>query len=542
VSSWEETVRELRGQYLAEAESKLEEMVACLVRLAEDAGDREALELLVRRFHGFAGSGTSYGFPHVTALGAEAESLLRPRRERGEAPAASELARAQDLLADLRRNLEGPAEGPSAETADTRQPARPSEVLVVDDDPAVVAMVARLLEQEGIVVRKAADRQQALEAIAERLPDGMVVDIILPDGSGYELVEAVRARADGDAPGIVIVSVRTGFLDRVEAIHCGADAFFEKPVDWEALLRRVQMLLERTRAEPARVLSVEDDAAQAQFVRSVVASGGFEVRTTSDPKALEADLAAFRPDLVLMDIVLPGVDGYDLARLIRQDERYAALPIVFLTTEGEVGAQIRSVRAGGDEHLTKPVDPALLLSTVAARIERARFLKSLLNRDGLTRLLTHTAFLERARAALSRKRRDPSRRVAWVMVDLDNFKVVNDLYGHPAGDRVIVALSSLLRRRVRQGDTVGRYGGEEFALLLEDLDPPDALRLLERLREEFAANEVATTDGRHLRATFSAGIAFLDAGVDLDPWRKAADDALYRAKAGGRNRVVLSGA
>jgi diguanylate cyclase (GGDEF)-like protein len=178
---------------------------------------------------------------------------------------------------------------------------------------------------------------------------------------------------------------------------------------------------------------------------------------------------------------------------------------------------------------------------VAARIERARFLKSLLNRDGLTRLLTHTAFLERARAAVSRKRRDPLRRVAWVMVDLDAFKSINDVHGHPAGDRVIVALSSLLRRRVRQGDTVGRYGGEEFALLLEDLDPPDSVRLVERLREEFAATDVATPEGLRLSATFSAGIAFLEPGMDLDPWRKAADDALYRAKTGGRNQVVLAG-
>jgi diguanylate cyclase (GGDEF)-like protein len=542
VSSWDETVRELRDQYLAEAQTKLDEIGAHLERLAADPRDAEALEELVRRFHGFAGSGTSYGFPGVTALGGEAEDLLRPRRERGEPPDAAELTRACELLGALRRELAQPTGAAQARSARGAAWAasRPFEVLVVDDDPAVVSTVGRLLEQEGIVVRRAADRQQALAAIAESLPDGLVVDIVLPDGSGYELVETVRARPDGEAPAIVIVSVRTGFLDRVEAIHCGADAFFEKPVDWEALLRRMQMLLDRTRAEPARVLSVEDDPSQAEFLRAVLTSGGYKVRVTSHPSALEADLASFRPDLILMDIRLPGVDGYALSRLIRQDERYAALPIVFLSTEGEVGAQIRSVRAGGDEHLVKPVDPALLLSTVAARIERARFLKSLLNRDGLTRLLTHTAFLERARGAVARKRRDPGRRMAWVMVDLDSFKAVNDIYGHPAGDRVIVALSSLLRRRVRQSDTVGRYGGEEFALLLEDLDPPDAVRLLDRLREEFAAMEVGTSDGRVVRATFSAGVAFLAPGIDLDPWRKSADDALYRAKTGGRNQVALA--
>ncbi len=538
MGAWEDTLHELRGQYLAEAESKLGEAAALIERLTTSRGDHEALRALVRRFHGFAGSGTSYGFPVVTALGSEAENLLRPRLDRGEAPPALEIDRARQVLASLRQELSRPA-SPEPAWAGAHA-AVPFDVLVVDDDPAVVATVARLLEQEGLTVRRAATRQQALDAVAERLPDGLVVDIVLPDGSGYELVEHIRSRPDGEGPAIVMLSVRTGFLDRVEAIHCGADAFFEKPVEWEAMLRRLQTLLERMRSGPARVLSVEDDPAQAEFVRAVLESGGYAVRVSSHPSSVEADLAAFRPDIVLMDVRLPGVDGYDLARLIRQDERYAALPIVFLTTEGRVEAQIRSVRAGGDEHLTKPVDPALLISTVAARVERSRFLKSLLTRDGLTRLLTHTAFLERARAAISRKRRDPDRRDAWVMVDLDRFKAINDSHGHPAGDRVIVSLASLLRRRVRQADSVGRYGGEEFALLLEDLGPADALRLVDRLREEFAGIELALADGQRVSATFSAGIAFLGPGMDLEPWREAADSALYLAKNRGRNRVVLA--
>jgi diguanylate cyclase (GGDEF)-like protein len=538
MGSWEDTLAELRGQYLAEAEAKLVDAGSLLERIAADGAEPGLLESLVRRFHGFAGSGASYGFPRVSTLGSEGESLLRPRLASGAPPRPEELARARSILAALREELTRPATHEPAWAG--RHGERAPDVLVVDDDDAILATVGRLLEQEGLSVRRAHTREEALREIDARLPDGMVVDIVLPDGSGYQLVEHVRSRPDGEGPAVVMLSVRTGFLDRVEAIHCGADAFFEKPVEWEALLRRMQTLLERSRSGPARVLSVEDDSAQAAFVRSVLESGGYAVRVSSHPSALEADLAAFRPDIVLMDVVLPGVNGYDLARLIRQDERYAALPIVFLTTQGELEAQIRSVRAGGDEHLTKPVDPALLLSTVAARVERARFLKSLLTRDGLTRLLTHTAFLERARAAVARKRRDPARRDAWVMIDLDRFKSVNDTHGHPAGDRVIVSLASLLRRRVRQADTVGRYGGEEFALLLEDLSASDAMRLVDRLRQEFLGTPVPLPDGQCVAATFSAGIAYLAPGMDLEAWRESADQALYAAKASGRDRVMLA--
>ena len=242
-----------------------------------------------------------------------------------------------------------------------------------------------------------------------------------------------------------------------------------------------------------------------------------------------------------MDIVLPGFSGCDLARYVRQDERYAALPIVFLTTEVQMQARIETARAGGDGYIEKPVTPGLLLSDVAARIERARFIRGLMNRDGLTRLLTHTAFLEQARSVLAEASRDPGRTVAWVMIDLDHFKAINDRYGHPVGDRVLYGLAALLRRRLRQPDTIGRYGGEEFAVLIEGLGEPEAVRLVSRLLAEFAATDHHAADGTAFRATFSAGVALLSpAAMDLERWRKAADDALYGAKAAGRNRVLAA--
>jgi diguanylate cyclase (GGDEF)-like protein len=288
------------------------------------------------------------------------------------------------------------------------------------------------------------------------------------------------------------------------------------------------------------VLSVEDDPSQAAFVRAVLESAGYEVSICADPRRFESSMSSFRPDLVLMDLRLPAVSGHDLVRFVRQEERFAHLPVILMTTEAQVEAEMETMRAGADDHLAKPVPPGLLLSAVAARLERARFLKALLNRDGLTRLLTHGALLERAAAAVARKRRDPDRETAWVMVDLDRFKQVNDRYGHPMGDRVLGALAALLRRRLRQSDTVGRYGGEEFALLLDDLRAEDAVRLVDRLLAEFRALDFTAPGGAPFRVSFSAGIAMLEAGVNLDGWRQAADDALYAAKQAGRDRIVVA--
>ena len=138
--------------------------------------------------------------------------------------------------------------------------------------------------------------------------------------------------------------------------------------------------------------------------------------------------------------------------------------------------------------------PSLLVASVAARLERARFLKMLLNRDGLTRLLTHSSFMEQARALVERKqpravngaRPTPA---TMVILDIDHFKTINDSYGHQAGDRVLKSLSALLRRHVRRSDLIGRYGGEEFAILLDSVHENDSVRLMMRLLREFGQLE-----------------------------------------------------
>lgn len=540
MQSWDDAFADLRVQFLREAGPRLDEIERLLGRLAGNPADRETLRELMRRFHGFAGSGSTYGFPPVTKLGLEGEQATNRLLHEGAAAEPSDLEHGRRLLAALRDTLACAAPPAASASSPPAEPAsRSVDILVVDDDPAVLDFLVRRVEQEGMAARRATTKGEAVRAIESRLPDGLITDVRLADGFGYELVEFLRARPQGETPAVLIVSVLTGFLDKVEAMHCGADGFFEKPVDWEALMRRLLHLLDRNRPESGRVLAVEDDPQQAAFVRAVLSSAGYEVRVCDDPRHFEMDLGSFRPDLVLMDVVLPGLSGYDLARYLRQQERHATLPILFLTTEGQIDARIEGARAGGDDYLVKPTPPALLLTAVTARIERARFVKSLLGRDGLTRLLNHTTFLERAASVLASARRDGSRSLAWAMIDVDHFKSVNDRYGHPTGDRVLTSLAALLRRRLRQSDTIGRYGGEEFAVLLDDLSQEEAVRLLERLLAEFAGQAHHAPDGSAFHVTFSAGIAMLDcASMDLNAWRGTADAALYAAKGAGRNRVT----
>lgn len=543
LESWDETFRELRRAYLLGTEERLERLARGLDALARRTGDPTALAEIRTCFHGFAGSGGTYGFPAVSEAGREGEETCdRILRERSDTT-PSDLA-VLYRLADALRATFGPREEEAAPLGEPASPsaAPPGEAFILDEDGTFRAALSGLLEREGFRVSAFGTLSEARAALADRTPNLLVTALTLPDGPGASVIESLREQPRGQSTVVAVVGSGAGFLDKVEVVTSGADLFVEKPVDLEPFVRRLRLALEPQGTESPRILSVEDDPDQAGFIRAVLESAGFEVRTVSDPARLESEAVSFRPDLFLMDVNLPGARGYDLVRFLRRDERFATLPVVFLTVEGREQARIAALRAGGDDHLVKPVAPGLLVSTVAARLERARILKGLLVRDGLTGLLTHTAFLERARAAVAAAERTPDRPRALVILELDHFKTVNDTWGHPVGDRVLAALGGFLRRRLRASDAIGRIGGEEFALLFEDLSGDDTLRLVRRLLSEFEALPHRSDDGRVFNVSFSGGIALLEPpAMKLESWRRAADAALYEAKRTGRGRVEMAG-
>jgi diguanylate cyclase (GGDEF)-like protein len=540
-ASWIASLRELREEYVRRSPERLAEIDELLSRAGQEPVPRDTMEALRLKFHSIAGSAGTFGFPRATELAREAEALLVQERAGSGTLSAGAREALDEKLGGLRTLFESAGGGAARPEPPPEAPARPvhaPRILVAADEPAFRAEVESLLARGGMDGVEAPTPDALFEALRRGPADGVVVGARVCGLPGASIVERVRALPAGDALAVLVIGDRSGSFDRIEALHAGADAAFDGPIDEQAFLRRLGALLEREHAEPSRVLSVEDDPDQAAFVKSVLESGGHVVRVCRDPARFEADVITFRPDLVLLDVNLPGVTGYDLSRFLRQNESHAALPVVFLTAEGRDDARIRSVRAGGDDHLVKPVAPGLLLSTVTARLERARILRGLLTRDGLTGLTNHSAFLEGLRTAWKRYDRSPGRGLALVSLDLDSFKSVNDRYGHPTGDRVLAALGALLRRRLRGTDLLGRLGGEEFSIVLEDLKGDEAATLMNRLLDEFSRIEFPA-EGGAFRVTFSAGISFLAAGMSLESWRSSADEALYAAKAAGRSRVVL---
>lgn len=547
MSHWDEDFRKLQVEFLRGGPQRLEEIDRALERLSVDPGDRQALTDLKRYTHRLVGSGATYERPAISRLARDGERRCDQVLAAGVPPTADDLGVWLRMRGDLADAFAQPVTPMKASPVPDTAPEAALRVdadltvLVVDSQPGDRARLRSALEREGYGVILAGSVAEGCEVIRGRLPDGLVVDRRLPDGPGTDVIHCLRRRAGGDEPAALMLAAAGDMLDQVEAIHVGADACYAKPDEMDAAIRKLVQMLEHRRADAPRILVVEDDEYHAAFARRVLESAGYLVDVCAKPREFPDHLATFHPELILMDVNLPEVSGYDLVRLVRQQEQHTALPIIFLTSEGEVEARIAIAKAGGDEHLTKPVHAALLASAVGARIERARLLRTLLYRDGLTRLLTHASFMDRVEQTLQRRARAGEQvPVTMVMLDVDHFKAVNDTHGHQAGDRVLVALATLLRGHLRRTDAVGRYGGEEFALMLDAIDAPATVRLVDRLLATFRDLDHASPAGSVFRVTFSAGVAEWQPGMDRHRWIDAADQALYEAKRAGRNRIRMA--
>lgn len=375
------------------------------------------------------------------------------------------------------------------------------------------------------------DNEAELEAaLATRPPGALIRDI--GDGGAAAIPHS--------APGVplILVSDRGDMETRLAAARAGCRSFLLRPVDGDDLAALIEDAADAEMPQPYRVLIVDDDPVLARAYALSLRLAGMNVEVVTEPMAALGKLSEFHPELILMDVYMPGCSGIELAQVVRQFPEYLSVPIVFLSVESDVERQIAARIQGGDDFLAKPIKPVQLTAHVASRVRRARQLRSVMDTDSLTGALNHVRIKDRLRVEIDRARRD-GHDLVFALIDLDFFKRVNDQFGHLAGDRVIKSLSTMLSRRLRSTDIIGRYGGEEFAVILPCVDSAHAAQLLDRVRDAFGSLRQGI-DGQEFHVTLSCGVSGWDRESDGDTLIHAADMALYTAKATGRNRVVTA--
>lgn len=299
----------------------------------------------------------------------------------------------------------------------------------------------------------------------------------------------------------------------------------------------------QNRSGGKQILIVDDNPLTLERLADYLEEQGYSVHTCMGAAEAKSLLFQTVPDLIILDIILPEEDGYQLCRWIRQEPRLKYIPIIFVTAKTSLDDKLIGLRSGGDDYITKP----FALEEIAARIEvilqRMQVFHDLSMRDDLTGAYNRRYFNERIEEEINRATRN-NRPFSIAVIDIDFFKKINDTYGHQVGDYILIEMVKFLQARLRKSDFLARLGGEEFVLLLPDTAGSNALALMERLRmllmeTIFPYRDLVTGDFVDLKITASAGIATFpadaDSGVIL---QELADKALYEAKSSGRNAVV----
>lgn len=452
-----------------------------------------------------------------------------------------------------------------------------ARVLVVDDNAANRRLLAARLNAEYFEVVSASDGAEAI-AICERgLCDIVLLDAMMPDMDGFEVCRRLKGLyATAHLP-VVMVTALDQLTDRVRGLEAGADDFLTKPIDEFHLFARVRSLVrlkflmdEMRVREPTdellrriapfgtggaadrrkgRLLLVEDRQSSSERLVKAL-SPHHDVTVASLPEAALSEAAEGDFDVLIISLGLQNFDALRLCGLVRAAERTRQIPILLIANFDERARVLRGLELGVSDWLDRPIDRNELLARVRTQLRYKRhadFLRENLREsielssfDPLTGL-NNRRFLESRLCSLiehASKHRSP---LALMIVDIDHFKQVNDTFGHDAGDDVLKVFSQRLRGVIRAGDLLCRIGGEEFVMVMPGAYPAIAAEIAERLRQAVESEGFAIGNtGRLIPITASIGLAACGGIQDWRELYRCADQALYRAKEEGRNRVSIA--
>jgi two-component system cell cycle response regulator len=454
-----------------------------------------------------------------------------------------------------------------------------ARVLVVDDILANVRLLEAKLAAEYFDVVTAMNGVDALEAVQRTKPDIVLLDVMMPGIDGIEVCRRIKGNSQTQHIPVVMVTALDQPEDRVKGLEAGADDFLTKPVNDVSLLCRVKSLVRlkmltdelRTRTtgsdamqvmgsaqrgvdnSPGRILVIDNRAAIAERIKAAL-TGRHEVTVATEPQqALDAvGHAEGNFELIIVNLDMEGIDALRICSQLKSMEETRQTPILIIVEPDDHQRLLRALDMGVNDYLIRPIDKQELMARVGTQIRRFRYAEQLRTSvratiemavtDALTGLYNRR-YLETHLSQLIEHASNRGKPLAILTLDVDYFKAVNDSHGHDAGDRVLQEIAGRIRANIRNIDLACRTGGEEFVVVLPGTDTQTAERVGERIRRAVATRAFNAGPDCHLTITASVGIAGLGGHDDgVEDILKRADQALYRAKREGRNRVIMSAA
>lgn len=457
-----------------------------------------------------------------------------------------------------------------------------ARILVVDDVPANVKLLEARLSAEYYEVVTASNGYEALEFCENNSVDVILLDVMMPGMDGFEVCRRLKSQPATAHIPVILVTALDQDMDRITGLNFGADDFLTKPVNDLQLLARVKSLVRlknltdelrlrvaTTRdvglesilrfpsgveaiARDAKVLLIDERPGSVERIRTILAEE-CTVDVQTDPQTGFFDAIQGNHDCLIIASSFADYDPLRICAQLRSLDNTRSMPIIFVADQGEEPKIRRALELGVNDYVVRPLNSNELLARLRTQLRRKAY------HDGLRASVVKTyemavtdsltglhnrLYLETHLATLFKRAVDRRRPLSILMTDIDRFKLINDTYGHDGGDEVLREFAQRLRRNVRGSDLASRYGGEEFFIVMPDTDLTMAAIVAERIRREVASTPFFVDDGAtSVPVTISIGIASVQSKDDsVQNMLKRADEALYGAKASGRNKVVSEAA
>jgi diguanylate cyclase (GGDEF)-like protein len=501
---------------------------ATTARLKNDL-DEELRQLATAEAHKLAGSLGMFDLDEGSRLAKEIEQLFEAKEplSQGQRQYLSE------LVAAMRRELE-------------RATARQSSALLsIDNRPLLlIAQKDGFLAQDlvseaatwgirGAVVK---DLAVAREWVSRKRPDAVLLDLssaATEDELGW--IKELSARTP-PLP-VLVLTDRDSLLDHVKVARLGGQRFLQKPVTPTQVMEAIAQVMERYRMSEMRVMLVDDDPQVLSALRTLLEPWGMKLSTLDNPLRFWETLEATSPDLLVLDVQMPQISGIELCQVVRNDPRWSALPVLFLTARNDAETMHRVFEVGADDYITKPIVGPELITRILNRLERSRLLRHLAETDALTGVANRRKSIEELNQLLQLTERY-NRLFCFAILELDRFKLLNNQYGYETGDRILSRMGVLLRQAFHGEDAIARWGGVEFVVGMGGMTRNDGVRRLSAVLEALCREEFVSPNGTAFRATFSAGVVqYPQDGTDLQALYQAADALLGQAKVAGGNCI-----
>ncbi|MCA9805759.1 MAG: response regulator [Cyanobacteria bacterium HKST-UBA02] len=545
--SVKKAIDESKERFLKVAMERINKARKILEEIENGTSDQLKIENLCRFYHQLAGAGGLYEMNEFCACAIAAEDLsmqLPELKEKAFTSTVNQLVQLTDKLTRLVTEAgEEPADNAQAQyEAELAKQSKSGNfkaqilntVLVVSTNPNTTRNLSGILDKLGINMEHCSTYEEARNYIDEQLPDGLIVCTPISGGSPLNLSTAIRKKEGGDDIPIVFVSDVDNFLDKVKAIQSGCDAFWDINASVQQIEDKARRTFAKLSHKKYKILLVEDDPVQATAMYNFLVSAGFDAFVMTNAEEFEEGLLSSQPDLIILDVMLGEITGFELARYVRQNEKFSTTPIIFLTTQNALNFHIQGAKLG-DDYLIKPAAPQLLVATIAGRLERYKTIADLMGRDALTGTLSYAEFMKEAERVSGRQDIEPS----ILVIDINGLAKINEKHGYASGEKVIAALAEQLKRTIRNFGIIGRLAGDEFGILADSMSDTELLELASYLKNEFSKLQFTSDEGE-FSVTITCGISRLKEGVtSVNEWLNSAYEAARIAKQHGSDSVGI---